>query len=181
MKDENFLYYIIKYIYILIRKNFYSINWYESDTKIKTNKKNNYKKSKIKLIIIKSKNDINKFSLNNYFEKYKFKLDRLGNKINFLVLVDNKKELLSSGWIFFGKKWNISKIQKKILLKKQYLLFDFETPLQLRKKGYYTLLLKLIRDKYKKRILAIYSGSNNSSSNKAIKKSGFKFVRKIYG
>tara|TARA_B100001123_G_C15299050_1_gene1020347 strand:+ start:51 stop:593 length:543 start_codon:yes stop_codon:yes gene_type:complete len=180
MKDENFFYNIIKYIYILIRKNFFPINWYETDRKIKNYKKNLYKRKKIKLIIIKSRKDINKFNLDDYFEKYKFKLDRFGKKINFLVLVDNKK-FLSTGWIFFGDKWNISEIQKKILLRKQYLLFDFETPHLLRKKGYYTLLLKLIKNKYRKKILAIYSDSNNFASNKAIKRSGFKFVRRIYG
>jgi len=180
MKDENFFYYILRYIYTLIRKNFYSINWYETTKSKKINKEKIYKKKKIRLIVIKSKNDVDKFNLNSYFDEYKFKLNRLNKKINFLVLVDNKK-FLSTGWIFFGKKWDISEIQKKVLLKRQYLLFDFETPHQLRKKGYYTLLLKLIKNKYKKKILAIYSGSNNLASNKAIKRSGFKFVRKIYG
>ena len=73
-----------------------------------------------------------------------------------------------------------SEIQKNIILKKQYLLFDFETPHKVRKKGYYTLLLKLIRYKYKNKKLVIYTQSNNAASNKAIKKSGFKFVRKMY-
>ena len=87
MKDENFFYYILRYIYILIRKNFYSINWYETTKSKKINKEKIYKKKKIRLIVIKSRNDVDKFNLNSYFDEYKFKLNRLNKKINFLVLL----------------------------------------------------------------------------------------------
>jgi len=174
-KDRNYFYEVIKYFYDFIKKNFISINWYESSI----GKKKILRKKGIKLIVLKSKKGINKLNINEYFEKYQFKLERFRKGINFLVLVNNK-EFLSSGWIYYGREWSISEIQKNIILKKQYLLFDFETPHDVRKKGYYTLLLKLIRYKYKNKKLVIYTQSNNAASNKAIKKSGFKFVRKMY-
>ena len=85
-KGKNYFYETIKYFYDFIKKNFISINWYESSS----SKKNILKKKGIKLIVLKSKKGINKLNLNEYFEKYQFKLERLRKGINFLVLINNK-------------------------------------------------------------------------------------------
>ena len=159
------------------KKFFLSVNWYET-----TNKKNiiNKTKGNKKLIILKSRADVSKKKLNEYFEKYKIKLKRFNGKSYFLALV-NRKKILSSGWIYLGAKWKITEINKNVYLNSQFLLFDFETPAHLRNKGYYTLLLELIRKKFPNKKLAIYSLSNNTKSTNAIKKSGFKLIKKING
>ena len=101
------------------------------------------------------------------------------HNIYLLALMKNRK-MLSSGWIFFGKKWKVTEIDVSVALNKTYLLFDFETPENLRNKGYYTLLLKLIKNKFRKKRLAIYTLSYNFKSRRGIENAGFKFVRKIY-
>jgi len=161
------------------KKFFLSIRWYENikSKKIKTKVKNS---NEFKLLILKSKHNISKFYLNEYFTKYKFKLKRLNKKNYFLALV-KKKRILSSGWIYLGSKWKITEIDLDIDIRKNILLYDFETPQKLRNRGYYKLLLKLIINKFNNKNLAIYSLSNNYKSNRAIEKSGFKFVKKIYG
>ena len=108
------------------------------------------------------------------------KLKRLNSKFYFLTLVKGKT-IFSSGWIYFGSKWKISEIDRSVSLNKKFLLFDFETPKKYRNKGYYQLLLKLIRNKFLKKKLAIYSFSTNKKSKRAIYKSGFKFIKKIHG
>jgi len=165
-----------KYFLINLRKLYFSVFWYELNN-IKNISQN---EKKFKLIILKSKTNITKFNLNEYFDKYKYKLKRLNKKNQFLALVKNKK-VLSSGWIFFGSKWKITEIDLNINIKNQSLLYDFYTPKNLRNKGYYKLLLKLITNKFKKKNLAIYSLSYNYKSNKAIKKSGFKLIKKMHG
>ena len=159
-----------------IKKFFLSVYWYESLGQKNTSiKKNNFK-----LLVIKSKHAIKENILDNYFKKHPSKLERLKKRYYFLVLI-NKKKILSSGWIYFGSRWKITEIEKSIPLENRTLLFDFETPRQLRNRGYYRLLLKLIRRKFVNKKLAIYSLSNNTRSNRAIKKAGFKFIKKIHG
>ena len=165
-----------KHFLINLKKLYSSVFWYELN-----NIKNIHKsEKKFKLIILKSKKNITKFHLNEYFDKYKFKLKRLNKKNQFLALIKNKK-VLSTGWIFFGTKWKITEINLNINIKNQSLLYDFYTPKGFRNKGYYKLLLKLITNKFKKSNLVIYSESHNHKSNKAIKKSGFKLIRQMYG
>ena len=165
-----------KYFLINLRKLYSSVLWYELNN-IKNIKKS---EKKFKIIVLKSKTNITKFNLNEYFDKYKFKLKRLNKKNHFLALVI-KRKILSSGWIYLGKKWKITEINLNVNIKNQNLLYDFYTPKNLRNKGYYKLLLKLIIKKFKKKNLAIYSLSYNYKSNQAIKKSGFKLIKKIYG
>ena len=180
IRSKYSLYDIVKHFYFFIKKNFSSVDWYEIYNSKIHQKKNILKKKKIRLLVLKSKSEINRLNLSDYFKKNNLKLQRFGNKKKFLVLV-NDKNILSSGWIYFGRRWTITEIQKKIKLKKTYLLFDFETPYEIRKKGYYTLLLRLIHNRYRKKRLAIYSVTSNYASNKAIIRSGFKFIERIYG
>ena len=158
-------------------KFFRSICWYEVNNKRKIV---NIKNENYKLVVLKSKKNISDKKLDEYFKKYKFKLARL-NKKNYFMALTNKQKILSSGWIYFGSKWKITEIDKDVYLDSKLLLFDFETPTYLRNRGYYTLLLKMIRNKFLNKKLAIYSLSNNVPSCNAIEKSGFKFIKEISG
>ena len=84
-------------------------------------------------------------------------------------------KLVSSGWLFQGKNWNITEIDRKLSVKNKLVIFDFITPLVYRNKGYYTKLLKIILGKFKKKDILIYVLSSNTHSKKAIKKAGFDF------
>jgi len=151
------------------------VNWYETNNRAKVIIK---KKEQSKLIVLKKKKIVKK--LKPYFKKYKFKLKRFNKKNYFLVLVD-KEKILSSGWINFGTKWEITEINKKVNLNSYSLLFDFETPSNLRNRGNYNLLLRKIRNKFFKKRLAIYSLSTNFKSCRAIEKAGFELKGKING
>ena len=113
-----------------------------------------------------------------YFEKNRFKLARFKKKSKFIGL-KSKNEIICSGWIYFGNKWKIEEIDKKIKLNNQYLLYDFMTEKKFGNMSYYKLLLKIIQNKFQKRKLIIYSLSHNNKSISAIEKSGFKFIKKL--
>ena len=170
---------IFRYFFTYFKKFFLSVLWYEN-IKFKKIKNKNRSNNKFKLIVLKSRHNISRLHLNEYFDKHKSKSKRLNKKNYFLALV-KKKIILSSGWIYFGSKWKITDIDLDINIRKQGLLYDFETPKDFRNRGYYKILLKLIINKFKNRNLAIYSLSSNFKSIRAIEKSGFKFVKKIYG
>tara|TARA_Y100001960_G_C14385703_1_gene686076 strand:- start:153 stop:656 length:504 start_codon:yes stop_codon:yes gene_type:complete len=116
--------------------------------------------------------------IKKYFKKNKYKLDRLKNRSKFIGL-KNKNEIVCSGWIYFGNKWNIEEINEEISLNRQYLLYDFITEKKYRNKGNYKLLLRIIQNKFQKRRLVIYSLSNNTKSIRAIKKAGFRLKQKL--
>ena len=162
----------IRYLY----QYFLAINIYEYKLK---NKK--ILRNKTQMFFINSLNQakINKPSL-EYFKKYKFKLKRFNKKSRFIGL-KYKTKLICSGWIYFGNNciWNIEEINKKISLKKERLLYDFETEKEFRNKGYYQLLLKIIQNKFIHKKLIIYALSHNPISNRAIQKAGFKFRNKL--
>ena len=162
----------LKYIY----QFFLTINIYEYNSKCKK-----ILKIKTGTFFIKSINETksNKPVI-EYFKRYKFKLKRFKKKSKFVGL-KYKDKLICSGWVFFGNnyKWNIEEINKKIFLKKQYLLYDFETEKDSRNRGYYQFLLKFIKNKFNKKKLIIYALSHNPKSNRAIKKAGFKFRNKL--
>jgi hypothetical protein len=162
---------IFKYIYQL----FITINIYESSKK---NKK--IKKRGISFFLIKTFAQAkSRKKFKKYFEKNKSKLNRFNKKSNFLGLI-NKNEIICSGWIYVGKKnrWEVKELNKKINLNNSYLIYDFFTEKNFRNRGYYQLLLKVIQNKFKKKLL-IYALSHNIRSINAIKNVGFKFINKI--
>tara|TARA_Y100000590_G_scaffold440289_1_gene565489 strand:+ start:543 stop:1046 length:504 start_codon:yes stop_codon:yes gene_type:complete len=116
--------------------------------------------------------------IKKYFEREKFKLNRLKNNSKFIGF-KKKNEIICSGWVYFGNKWNIEEVDKNIFLKKKYLLYDFITEKKFRNKGFYKLLLKFIQNKFRKKKLIIYSLSHNNKSINAIKKSGFRYIKKL--
>ena len=153
---------------------FLTIYIFESYTKFsKINKKGT------SIFFIKSLNKI-KFNktTKKYFDDSKFKLIRFKKKSKFIGL-KRKNEIICSGWIYFGYKWIIEEINKKITLNNKYLLYDFITEKKFRNMGYYKLLLKIIQHKFKRKKLMIYSLSHNHKSIRAIEISGFKLIRKI--
>lgn len=58
------------------------------------------------------------------------------------------------------------------------MLFDFFTPLEFRKQGYYSSFLKKIGNFLQKDNLVIFAAAKNAFSNKAISQTGF--VQSIY-
>jgi len=136
-------------------------------------------KKSTSLFFIQSLNQvtINKI-IKKYFKKNRFKLNRFKKGSKFIGLKLNN-EVVCSGWIYFGKKWKIEEINKKIELQGRYLLFDYRTEKKFRGMGYYKLLLRLIQNKFQKKKLIIYALSHNTKSIKAIEKSGFKLISKI--
>ena len=169
---------MIKNTLNIVRAFFSSVDWFE------IRKKNVKPKKKIseELIIINSYQDIKKYRFKSYFTKFPSKINRLKKNFYFLVLTSkDKKKMLCSGWLYRGKSWKITEVNKEVKLDNVLLLFDFLTPKKFRNKGYYKKILELIVYKYIGKKLAIYSLSNNIKSLKAIKKAGFKLKRKIYG
>ena len=125
---------------------FLTIYIFESYTKFsKINKKGT------SIFFIKSLNKI-KFNktTKKYFDESKFKLNRFKKKSKFIGL-KRKNEIICSGWIYFGNKWIIEEINKKITLNNKYLLYDFITEKKFRNMGYYKLLLKIIQNKFKRK------------------------------
>jgi len=159
----------------ILKKILFSVYWYEiiNDKKVISKLNKNYK-----LLIFKSKQKTINFLKKKQFFIDNNKFKRFGKKTNLLMLVKNK-DIVCTGWIFFGKKWKITEVNSFVALKNTFLLFDYETPKKHRNKGYYSTLLKLIRKKFNKKKLAIYSLSYNISSKKGIEKAGFKFIKKI--
>ena len=153
---------------------FLTIYIFESYTKFKKVNKNG-----MSPFFIKTLNEVkvNK-TIKKYFEEKKFKLNRFKKKSK-LIGLKRKKEIICSGWIYFGNKWIIEEIGKKITLNNQYLLYDFITEKKFRNMGYYKLLLRIIQNKFRKKRLIIYSLSHNNKSIRAIEKSGFKLIKKL--
>ena len=132
-----------------------------------------------KLHYFKSFKAINSKKIQNYFSgNFKNKMRRFKQNQFFLVLT-YKNKLVSSGWIYSGKKWFISEIQKSIDINNCNVIFDFITESEERNKGNYLRILYLISKKFRKKTLMIYSQSNNYYSKKAIVKAGFIFKKRL--
>ena len=153
---------------------FLTIYIFESYSKFKKVNKNG-----VSSFFVKSSNEVkvNK-TIQKYFKKNRFKLNRFKKKSKFIGL-KRKNEIICSGWIYFGNQWKVEEINREIRLNKRYLLYDFITEKKFRDLGYYKLLLQIIQNKFRKRRLIIYALSHNNKSIRAIKKSGFKFIRKL--
>lgn len=140
---------------------------------LKKNKKIINKNLKIEII---KKVNIKKYKI-NYLKSKRF------DKKNLLIILKDKKNLIGSGWLYYGKgKWLISEINKIITIKNYYLLYDFIIIKKYRSMGYYTDFLKLIKKKFTNK-LCIYTTINNFKSFRGIKSSGFslqKIVSKFF-
>ena len=140
----------------------------------KNQKKLNFKDIKLKIFkkfdSIKNK-DLKKFL--NTDKKNRFK------KHQYFLVLFFKNDIVTTGWMYKGVKWHISEINKEIDIKDKVLLYDFFTFKEFRNRGYYTKILKLIKNTNTKKKFWIYCLSNNYSSKKGIKNSNFKLLKKI--
>ena len=76
-------------------------------------------------------------------------------------------------------KWHISEIGKEIDVKNKILLYDFFTLKEFRNRGYYTKILRLIKNFNTNKKFWIYCLSTNYSSKKGITNSNFKLIKTI--
>ena len=154
---------------------FLTIYIFESYSKFK--KKVN--KNGVSTFFIKSSNEVkvNK-TIQKYFKKSRFKLNRFKKKSKFIGL-KRKNEIICSGWIYFGNEFLLEEINKKIKLNKRYILYDFMTEKKFRNMGYYKLLFRIIQNKFQKKRLIGFALSHNYKSIRGLEKSGFKFIKKL--
>lgn len=148
---------------------FRTIEIYEKKTNQSTK---NFKKFKLNIFDRFSK--IKSKEILSYFNIYKDKKKRFNQGLIFITLSFNGK-LVSSGWLYRGRNWKITEIDRKLNVKNKLVIFDFITPLVYRNKGYYTKLLKIILGKFNNKDILIYVLSSNTQSKKAIIKAGFHY------
>ena len=156
---------------------FRSVEIYEKNSNL------NFKcPKKYKFKIYKNFSSIKKKEISNYFKIYKDKKKRFHNNCIFLTLSFNNN-LVSSGWLFRGKKWKITEVNRDLKVLNKIVIFDFITLPEYRNKGYYTKLLKLIIDRFKNKNILIYVLRSNKKSKKAILKAGFnfKYILRTFG
>ena len=103
---------------------------------------------------------------------------RFKKKQILLVLFYNKKSVCS-GWMNKKSSWLITEINKKIYTKNTIILYDFITFLNFRRKGYYTKILKLIKNIRTNKTFIIYSLKTNKKSCNGILKSNFILKNKM--
>ena len=103
---------------------------------------------------------------------------RFKKKQVLLVLFHNKKSVCS-GWMNKTSSWLITEINKKINIRNTIILYDFFTFLNFRGKGYYTKILKLIKNIKTNKTFIIYSLKTNKKSCNGILKSNFIIKNKM--
>ena len=125
--------------------------------------------------IIKNKNNLKKIKFNNFKMPKKY-IDRV-NAYNHFHYIFKKNNLISYGWSSNNKIFLLSETNKSIVNKNNIILYDFNTIMNYRRKGYYKLLLRLILKTFKYKDCYIYSTLMNIKSILGIVKSGFEFNR----
>jgi len=159
-----------------ITKLFNVVNLYEHNNYFSLY--TNYKSNKLIVVdsIIKYQKINKKYHLNLSLEKIK----RLYKKDILFLLIKNN-QIISSGWSTncLTGSFYIEEINKKVFFSKSIVLYDFFSNVRFRNKGYYQLLLKIIRNYFKNNKLVIYSLNSNFSSNKGIIRSGFVLKKKL--
>ena len=96
-----------------------------------------------------------------------------------LIVLYYKHNIVTTGWMYQGIKWQITEINREIDIKNKVLLYDFFTFKNFRNKGCYTKILKLIRNFNTKKKFWIYCLSNNYSSKQGIENSNFYLLREL--
>lgn len=153
---------------------FRTVKLYESK---KIPKNANFKN--FKLHVVKKYTNVKKNkSIEEYFKIFENKKKRF-KKNQYLLLLTNKNKFACSGWMTSSTKWFITEINLKIKTTNSIILFDFYTPVNMRSKGYYTKILKIILKKKRNKRLLIYSLSTNRASIKAIEKAGFTLIKNL--
>lgn len=157
----------MKSIYYKIIAKLNKIYWYEMRDYLPiSNLKNNF-------TCIDNYDKFVDFSRSHGFTIEKYHYDRLRTN-SFFVVLHNLNSVLSYGWVSYGNNFYISEIDRTVSLQGKLILYDFNTELANRNKGYYSELLHCIVNKFNNETLAIFSSTRNKASNKAIENVGFK-------
>ena len=106
------------------------------------------------------------------------KVQRFNDKQIFCVLY-HKNKVTCFGWMHNNPRCYISEINKHIRILNSNILYDFFTLPKFRNKGFYSKLLKLIKNTNDKKKFLIYCLKNNIVSKNGILKANFKLVKKI--
>jgi hypothetical protein len=92
-----------------------------------------------------------------------------------------ENEIVCYGWFSKPNAFYVSEINKKINFDCDLLLYDFNTPLIHRKKGFYNELLKNICYVNKNHVIGIFANKQNKISISGIKNAGFKIIKNYNG
>ena len=142
--------------------------------------KRNKKNIKLKNFLLKkytSFKQIKDYKIIHHLKKND-KYLRLKKKQVLLVLFYNQKSVCF-GWMSNSSNWLITEINRKINIKNSIILYDFFTFPHLRNKGYYSNILKLIKNIKTDKTFIIYSLKSNKKSCKGILKAKFILKNKM--
>lgn len=131
------------------------------------------KEGENKLVIIKNFMDLVEIFRNNKMTPKRFHYNRIKSGDMMLCLINESFIILSYGWATKKEVFFVSESNKNICNKGKLMLYDFNTPVELQGKGYYTFLLKKIAEQLSEEKLVIFSEKKNVPSNKAILRAGF--------
>ena len=142
-------------------------------------------KGNSKVILFKNEK-IKKFkSIKNIKEKLLIKhlketkkIQRFNDNQLFCVLY-HKNKVTCFGWMHDHPHFYISEINKHIRIVNSNILYDFFTIPKFRNKGFYSKLLRLIKNTKNKKKFVIYCLKNNIISKNGILKANFKLIKKI--
>lgn len=90
-----------------------------------------------------------------------------------IAILHDGRQRLSQGWITREEPFEITEVDRRVSLGDATMLYHFETPEEHRRRGYYTVLLRLLIAGLPGERLWISAMSNNPASFKAIRKAGF--------
>tara|TARA_X000001036_G_C20120491_1_gene579077 strand:+ start:35 stop:553 length:519 start_codon:yes stop_codon:yes gene_type:complete len=106
------------------------------------------------------------------------KIQRFNDNQMFCVLY-HKNKVTCFGWMHDHPHFYISEINKHIRIVNSNILYDFFTIPKFRNKGFYSKLLRLIKNTKNKKKFVIYCLTNNIVSKNGILKANFKLIKKI--
>ena len=126
--------------------------------------------------VIRNFSDFVDFCRSNQLIVRRFQHDRL-RKGDYYFYLMSDNQILCDGWAT-SKPLYMSEINQTFKRKNAYILYDYHTHENYRRRGYYKFLLRNIVN-YLDKSLYIYSLKNNKASNKAILEVGFKKIKSL--
>lgn len=132
--------------------------------------------NEISFKMIRSFSDFVNFRRDNQLIVKRFQYDRLINGDYYFCLISDN-QILCEGWATSNPLY-MTEVNKTFKHENAYILYDYHTPENYRRRGYYKLLLRNIIN-YLDKNLYIYSLKNNKASNKAILEVGFKKIKSL--